>query len=272
MSCIRLRLMKTLRILVGFGLMLGLTGGTGCGTAPAGDGAAAGGDQAATATEIPDFADTGGADTKVTFNRTPGVPTVSMRGASKGLQLALDEMTRQGSDNNEKFTAASFKFPSEALSELKTFGTLKKGHACDLDPLQIAFDAMFFSLEPKRDGEDAHNSLDGDGMTCNPVNARASTANHRSRSLLSETLQSFRAGDAYAAIVDPNNDPKISDADLKKLVAASDTAVKSFMKGNDGASIFSCSWGNADDETGSAVLSIDAKSGEVRVLFGFVGP
>jgi hypothetical protein len=133
--------------------------------------------------------------------------------------------------------------------------------------MQVAFDTMFFSLEPKRGGEEAHNSLDGDGMACHAVTAQAATSNHGARTLLSQTLKSFRAGDAYADL----NDPKRSPADLAKLAQSSSTAVQSFLKNNSGASVFSCEWTNSDDETGSAVIAIDAKSGEVRVLFGYVG-
>jgi hypothetical protein len=251
-------------------LFLGLALGcscVGCGAEP--QGASRGDDQAATETTIPDFADgTGGAPT-VSFSKSPGVPSVEMRGPSKALQPAIDELTRQGGDNNERFTAATFKFPSEARDILRSFGTLKAGHACDLEPMQVAFDAMFFSLEPKRDGEQAHNSLDGDALSCHAVTAQAATNKHGARTLLSQTLKAFRAGDAYADLVDPSNNQK--PADLAKLVQSSSTAVQSFLKDNQNAAIFSCGWGNGDDETASAVISIDAKSGEARVLFGFVG-
>jgi len=193
-----------------------------------------------------------------------------MRGPSAALQTALDELNRQGKGNNETFTAATFTFSQNFV--LDAFASLKKGHACDLDPLQAAFDAMFFSLEPKRDGEDAHNNLANDSMSCRPLAAQPATDKHPARSLVSTTLKGFRAGSAYAALVDPNNEPKISSDDLTKLVSASSTAGQSFLKDNAGAAIYACDWSNTDDESATALIAVNAGTKQLRVLFGYVGP
>jgi hypothetical protein len=245
--------------------------GAGCGAAGENASAAAG-DQAVSGTDTPAFADPNGADTNVMFAHSAGQPTVAMRGPSPELKAALDELNHQGAFNNETFTAASFTFPSTSSGPvLGSFDTLRKGHACDLDPLQIAFDAMFFSLEPKRDGEDAHNSLDSDTMSCQVVAAQPATNQHVARTQLSSALKAYRSGSAYASIVDPNNEPKISSGDLAKAVQSSSAAVHSLLKDNAGATLYGCTWGNGDDETGSALIAIDTKTGVLRVLFGYVG-
>ncbi|HEY8075908.1 MAG TPA: hypothetical protein VIF62_17395 [Labilithrix sp.] len=262
----------TLAKILGIGVLAALAAA--CGQA-ADDASAAGGDQAYTGSgDVPIFADTASAGTKVTFEHSPGQPSVVMRGASAGLKPALDELNRQAAGNNSQFTAASFAFDPKKGSQysvLDSFASLK-GHSCDLDPLQLAFDAMFFSMEPKRDGEDQHNALTDDSMSCQLVTAQAATNKHGARTLQSGALKAFRAGSAYAALVDPSNDPKIGSSDLAKLVASSTTSVQSLMKGMNAPSIYSCDWSNGDDETATAVFAVDPKSGEVRVLFGYVGP
>jgi hypothetical protein len=268
--------MKSLKVLgLGMGAVATCFFAVACGQPADDSSAGSGGDQAITSPasgDIPVFADTASAGTKVSFDKSPGAPDVVMRGPSAGLKTALDELNRQGGGNNEQFTAASFAFDPKKgtdYSVLDSFAALNK-KSCDLDPLQLAFDAMFFSMEPARKGEDAHNSLAGDSMSCHAVTAQAATSKHAARPILSVALKAFRAGSAYADLVDPS--AKIAPADAAKLVASSNTVVGSMLKGLDSAAIYSCDWSNGDDETATGVIAVDPKSGELRVLFGYVGP
>src|SRR5438105_636216 len=123
--------MKSIKLL-GTGLLAACSFTFACGQA-ADDSSAAGGDQAYTGSgDVPAFADAASAGTKVSFDHSPGQPSVVMRGASAGLKPALDELNRQAAGNNSQFTAAEFAFDPKKGSQysvLDSFASLK-GHAC----------------------------------------------------------------------------------------------------------------------------------------------
>src|SRR4051812_42391341 len=102
---------------VGSGLLLaGLFAiGQGCAASEPDD--ATGGNEAFTGGTTAAFTDTQGQATNVRFN-TSGAPLVPMHGPSAVVKAAVDELTRQGKDWNESFTAATFNFPSANLDPL----------------------------------------------------------------------------------------------------------------------------------------------------------
>jgi hypothetical protein len=209
-----------------------------------------------TTSAVPAFVGTD-APATVMFTRTAGEPSVEMHATSPELAKALKTLTDQ-TQGDFAFAASTFRFGANDHNPLKDFGA--KGLACSLSPLQLAFDFMFFTIEPKRDGEDAHNSLDGDDMSCSPI--QKNTKSNRNLSQEQVLVSAFRKG---TNLLPGPNDPPISGADRTTRLKASDAAVQSFLKGNTGQ-IFECNWDNSDDETGYELVSIDVASGEVRVL------
>jgi hypothetical protein len=72
------------------------------------------------------------------------------------------------------------------------------------------------------------------------------------------------------AILADDQDDKAKEAASKFKAAIAD-AESALVNADAGASLFSCDWDNHDDSDAGAILSVDAKTGTVRVLFVFNG-
>jgi hypothetical protein len=72
------------------------------------------------------------------------------------------------------------------------------------------------------------------------------------------------------AILSDDQDDKAKEAATKFKAAIAD-AESALVSADSGASLFSCDWDNHDDSDAGAIVSVDAKTSTVRVLFVFNG-
>ena len=76
---------------------------------------------------------------------------------------------------------------------------------------------------------------------------------------------------AFQGYVASHGDTQSPAADRAAIEKGATTAVGSFMKDLGGAKLYKCHWDNTDDTDTDSLITINAKSGEVRVLVVFAG-
>jgi hypothetical protein len=175
-----------------------------------------------------------------------GAVTVAFQAAA--VEAALADALKTQDQNVSAESATYSNVPSDFLRDLTV-----------ADAKDVAFQLMFRS-----DGRDFRNSK-GFG-----------TALASSQTLKCSTITASKVAAAVAkfhgvqAILADDQDANAKQAATKFKGAIGD-AVAAIVGADASASLFDCTWENNDDSNGGAIVSVDAKSSVVRVLFVFDG-
>jgi hypothetical protein len=174
---------------------------------------------------------------------------------SPALAKILADMSKIGGEQNVSFYAGTYKL---AASDLAQWDEPLNDHWAQNN---MAFDLMF-----RIDGSKAGDKTGfGWAAKWSPDSERVSCQ------IVKDQKKAFTRFSAFQAFSAMRDDKQASSADHATLENGGRTAVGSMLKDLGGAKLYKCHWDNTDDTDTDALVTIDAKSGEVRVLVAFTG-
>jgi hypothetical protein len=167
---------------------------------------------------------------------------------SAGLAKLLGDMTKIGGEQNVSFFAGTYKL---STGDIAQWDEPLNNHWYQNN---MAYDLMF-RIDKSFDWAEKWNP-DYERVSCQVVK---------------DQKKAWTRFSAFQGYVAAHGDTQAPAADRAALENAAKTAVGSLMKDLGGAKLYKCHWDNTDDTDTDALVTIDAKSGEIRVLVAFAG-
>jgi hypothetical protein len=177
--------------------------------------------------------------------------------ASDEMAALLAEMTKIGADQNASYTAATY-----TLAQASDIKNWDDKFNCNWYRNSMAYDLMWRS-----DGSDPGASSgfgyaakwepDFEQISCQVVKSRA------------KALSRFQSFQGYTVTA---NDKGLTAAQRTQLQQDAARAVDSLLKDAGSAALYACHWDNADDTNLDALVTVDEKAGQLRVLAALAGP
>jgi hypothetical protein len=174
---------------------------------------------------------------------------------SSGLDGLVDEMSRANHIQNISFAAGAFKLDAAHVGEWSSKLN------CRFTQNKMAYDLLFRADGSTPGGTKGLGFQDEwhpefETMRCQEMKDKT------------RALSRFKRFEGY---VGAQGDTQIPAAKRQLLEKNAGLAVGSLMRDVGAAKLFNCHWDNTDDSSADALVRVDEKTGEIRVLLAFSG-